>query len=249
MAAFRHYSFVPSLWIALFLSQSPLYSAESIVNAASRQPVLAPNTWATIYGQNLANSTAAASGPPVAQLAGVSVRVNSAPAEISFVSPTQVNFRVPTDVEPGPVLLFLRRDVFIGASLSLILQSTAPALFTAADGKTALVTRPNGTLVEEAKPARPGEILTLWATGLGPTVRQAQPDGTRLEILADRESFQVSLGDQTLRVLYVGLAPGIPGVYQVNVELPDPLPADRQLRLRASRNESPPEVFLATEPQ
>lgn len=69
-------------------------------------------------------------------------------------------------------------------------------------------------LVTDANPVRRGEILHLYATGLGPV------DAANRTALA-WEWMWSSLGDRPAEVLYAGLAPGLPGFYQVDVRVPE----------------------------
>ena len=86
---------------------APIYDAASIVNAADNQSgALAPNTLGTIYGANLAYSTAAITlndiqGGVLPIVLGTSetrVFVNNYPADLYYVSPTQINFLVPPNL-------------------------------------------------------------------------------------------------------------------------------------------------------
>ena len=69
-------------------------------------------------------------------------------------------------------------------------------------------------VVTDASPVRPGEVLHLYATGLGPV------DASGRATLP-WEWMWISLGDRPAEVLYVGLAPGLPGFYQVDVRTPE----------------------------
>src|SRR5271156_6037195 len=103
------------LLAALVLAQTsgsgPYYTADSIANsAASVTGLYAPNTFVTIYGQNLAYTTVSLTAsdisgailPPVLASTGGRVLPKGFPANIYYVSPTQVNFLVPTSLIPGP---------------------------------------------------------------------------------------------------------------------------------------------------
>src|SRR5882757_553199 len=93
---------------------SPYYTADSIANsAASVTGLYAPNTFITIYGQNLAYTTRALALsdiagdklPTVLGGTGVHVLINNIQADIYYVSPTQVNLLVPTSLIAGPAVL------------------------------------------------------------------------------------------------------------------------------------------------
>src|SRR5205085_6231361 len=75
--------------------------------AAAPGPSVAPDSIASLFGNNLSSQTAHASGVPLpGTLAGVALKVkDSAGAERSasliFVAPTQINFVVPQGTAPG----------------------------------------------------------------------------------------------------------------------------------------------------
>ena len=69
---------------------------------------IAPNTWLTITGTNLATTTRTwtldeiATGKYPTALEGVSVTVNGKPASVQFVSPEKINVLLPGDDAHGP---------------------------------------------------------------------------------------------------------------------------------------------------
>jgi hypothetical protein len=80
----------------------------------------------------------------------------------------------------------------------------------------------NFTLVTTASPARSGEDLTLWATGLGPTrpgVNPGQPF-TASPLQTVNSPLEVSLNGVPVEVLYAGGVPGTVDGYQINIRLP-----------------------------
>ncbi|MBI1785997.1 MAG: hypothetical protein HYR60_00320, partial [Acidobacteria bacterium] len=71
--------------------------------------------------------------------------------------------------------------------------------------------------VTESEPARPGEFLSIFCTGLG-----------RLGTASPRETVrraQAAIGGKPALVTYSGEAPGLPGVNQVNVQVTADAPA------------------------
>ena len=176
------------LLAALVLAQTsgsgPYYTAESIANsAAGVAGFYAPNTFVTIYGVNLAYTTAALTAsdvsgamlPTVLPDTGVRVLINNIPANIYYVSPTQVNLLVPTSLAPGPAMLQLVVDSLAGPAIPILLQNAAPSFFQS-DATTVLGVHLNGSTITTASPAQPGEIVVLFASGLGPTNPAAIPD-------------------------------------------------------------------------
>jgi len=111
-----------------------------------------------------------------------------------------------------------------------------PEVVTTANGP-AVVHSTDFSLVTSAKPARGGEILSLFATGLGPTnpgleagaVFAASP----LQVATS--PIEVFVGDQSAEVLYAGGYPGTTSAYQVNFRMPPGIaPGMANLRMTAA---------------
>ena len=71
-------------------------------------------------------------------------------------------------------------------------------------------------------PAKPGDILTIYATSLGATAESIAPGGFAAGASAVGGEVSIRLGGETLSaadVLYVGVSPGSL-IYQVNLRVP-----------------------------
>lgn len=76
-------------------------------------------------------------------------------------------------------------------------------------------------------PAFRGEVIILYTTGLGPVDRLI-PDGLGAPanpLANTKEPFRVTIAGEDARLYFSGLAPGFAGLYQINMRLPDDLPA------------------------
>ena len=106
----------------------------------------------------------------------------------------------------------------------MIPNSTTIAAEEAQTGK--IVASP--TLVPGAAPAKPGDIVSLFATGFGDTSPAFQPGQLASGQPAITQPVTVQIGGVTLAssdVLYAGLSPGsISGLYQLNVRVPASTP-------------------------
>jgi uncharacterized protein (TIGR03437 family) len=94
-----------------------------------------------------------------------------------------------------------------------------------------------------------GEIIILYATGLGKTRPPAQTgEIARAAAPVDRlADFQVTLDDLPIPpedLLYAGIAPGFAGLYQINLRLPRTLPRNPQIRIGFRDQRSPSGVRL-----
>ena len=244
---------------------APVYTAASIVNAADNQSgALAPNAIGTIYGANLAYSTAAVgqnntqSGLLPAFL-GTSesetiVLVNNYPAGLFYVSPVQINFLVPPNLVPGPASVVVKVSGLEGPAISLSLALVAPGLFQL-DLQNAVATEVDGTVLTPSSPAKPGDIVSLWATGLGPT--DSVPPENYLQIptgaapLIAGANLSILLDGMPVdpdAIQYAGQAPGFAGLYQINLALPASTGLNPEIRLELDGVSSIGGVHLPVQP-
>jgi uncharacterized protein (TIGR03437 family) len=240
--------------------QAPTYSAASIVNASDYSPgPFAPNSMLTIFGSNLAFTTAGLSDVNLVSLpivlGGVSVYIDNSPAPLLFVAPGQINVLVPPNEIAGDVLIRVDRQSVTGPTVTITLGNAAPALFPSPDNYAlALDFSANNTVVSAAAPAQPGDLIVLYAAGLGST----SPNSETGEIpgfaalISAFPSFRVLLNGQALdpaTVPYAGQAPGFPGVYQVNFYLPGPghFPPNPQIQLAIGSQVSATGIMLAVQ--
>lgn len=250
------------LLLLLLLAQTPQqlgqpdYSAQSIANAAANVPGwYAPNTFVSIYGWNLAYITRAITAgdirggelPDVLFESGVRVHLGATAASIFYVSPTQVNVLVPAHLTEGTFRLQLLRDGFAGPPVEIRLDPTAPALFEQ-EGRV-IASHLDGSLVTESAPAARGEIVVLWATGLGPVVRRTDPNHipSAASLLTDFDRFHVLVNGEPVprdHLFYAGVAPGFAGLYQINVRMPAGAADDPEIRVGTLDRFSPAERRL-----
>jgi uncharacterized protein (TIGR03437 family) len=244
---------------------APNYTAASIVNAADNlSGVLAPNTIGTIYGTNLAYGTAGLTPsdvqggvlPIVLGDSETQVFFSNYAADLYYVSPTQINFLVPPMMLPGPVSFRLVIDGLMGKTIQLTLAGAAPGLFAMVpkNGVTyAIATLVDGALLTASSPAKPGDIVVLWATGLGittppavygqlPTAAAPLAAGANLEVLLNGVAVDSSA------IGYAGVAPGFAGLYQINLTLPKSTGKNPEIRLRLDGASSIPGVHLPVSP-
>src|SRR6266404_9517801 len=236
---------------------APFYTADSIANSAANVAGLyAPNTFVTIYGQNLAYVTRAISADdisagslPTALIGtGVRVLINQIPADIYYVSPTQVNLLIPTSLVAGPAILQLVVDGLAGPPVAITLGASAPSLFQL-DAVTVIATRLDYSLVTASAPARAGEEIVLFGTGLGPTIPASIPNAiprapAQLAAMSDFRVLLNGVPVDSRRVDYVGVTPGYAGLFQINLRLPEDTPANPEIRVVCGDRVSPQGRYL-----
>jgi uncharacterized protein (TIGR03437 family) len=207
-------------------------STNGVLNGASFQPGVAPDSWITISGTNLSTTTdtwanAIVNGALPTTLDGVSVMVGGQPAYIEYISPTQINAVAP-NVPAGSVQVTVTNVSGTGQAAAAQLSAEQPAFFQW--GTYAVATRQdfslavkNGTFAGTTTvPAAPGDVIILWGTGFGPTSPSA-PSGIETPSTTTYNTATpatVKIGTQSATVYGAALAPGYAGLYQVAIQIP-----------------------------
>jgi uncharacterized protein (TIGR03437 family) len=215
---------------------------------------LTPGDVAVVKGEQLSLSAyKSGPAPPLAtQVADTSVLVNGTPAPIFYTLYGQIAFQVPTTIPIGNALVQVKRtDGSISNQASVAIAPRAPRLLLLSGDYGAIVNADGcrgitpcvlgGSLPfpssfsqpgYPAYPARAGDVLTLYAIGLGPTnpsVPTGQPAPTAEPFARLVTTPLVRFGDNplspTVTPLFAALSPGFAGLYQVNVQVPDGLPS------------------------
>jgi uncharacterized protein (TIGR03437 family) len=207
----------------------PSLLSASIVNAASYQKGLAPGSLFTIFANNLSGGTAtAASVPWATSWNGISVKIDGIAAPLGYVSPTQINAQVPFEVAPGTAQLTVQSNGTTSGPVGLTIQSAAPGVFMYAGGRAPAINQ-DGTLNLPGNPARAGSFISVYLTGQGLVDRPvasgaAAPIGALSNTVAQTTA---TIGGVPATVSFSGLAPGLVGLCQVNLLVPN-LPAGDQ---------------------
>lgn len=206
-------------------------------NAANYFSRFAPGMLATIKpsrNSSFGTDTVTNSTVPVPTTLGdVRVLVAGVPAPLVYVSPSQINFQIPSST---PVSSTVEIDV-VRASTGQILaawsvyriDTYSPGLFTAdstGQGPLAVVNQ-DGTINSAAKPAKGGSVISLYGTGQG-IIPGAPPDGVPASGLNPTPLTPrvfINAEEVTSTVSYSGLAPGAIGEWQINVQVPKDVPA------------------------
>ena len=243
-------------WLALVVlclpaayGQTPVVAAGGVLNAASnaRNQGVAPGGLISIYGSELAASLQQASSVPLStQLGDVSVTVNDVAAPLTLVSAGQINAQLPWNVLADPntaatVNLIVRRGNTVSAATQVRIEPFAPGIFSTQFGVgQAISINLDGSLTAAAgaipgiatKPGKAGDVIILLVTGLG-AVDQPVANGARPTVLTNTVNKPaVLIGGVEAPVLFSGLAPEFPGVYQMNVQIPQGVPVGNAVSIQ-----------------
>jgi len=195
-----------------------------IVNAASYKSIsMASGSLATVFGTNLSSTTAQASLTPYpTMLGGLTVSLSGEACPLFYVSPTQVNFLVPSDLPPGRYLLSVG-----SATADALVTNVSPGIFTLngngtgvplaslvankSDGSTVVLApyQCNGTGCAEVPMVLPPNLTSLYIVLYGTGIRNAH-------------FVAAALGPMYPQATYFGAQSQYFGLDQVNLVLNNP---------------------------
>jgi uncharacterized protein (TIGR03118 family) len=215
------------------IQANPNVAATGITSAAQPGAGVAPNTFITIKGTNLAATKRSLVAADIANsllptsVDGVTVMVNGQPAFITYISPVQINLVTAAELPTsGSVSVVVSNNSLTSATLSVTTQIVAPALFL--NGAYAAALHANNTVVgpptlvpNNSTPAAPGETIVLFGTGFGVTTPAAVSGGVVSTAAPLLLTPAILFDNIPGRVVFAGLI--ATGVYQFNVVLPSGL--------------------------
>ncbi|MBZ5728336.1 MAG: hypothetical protein LAP87_25555 [Acidobacteriia bacterium] len=146
--------------------------------------------------------------------------LNGTPVPVLSVTPFEVSYQIPWNTPPGNALLEVQADRIFEQTTPLAIQSVKPTAFGG------VIRQDFGGSVDPSNPARPGDIVHFYLTGLGavtPPVADGQPSPASplSTLISPVVVFYGAAPDaQAVEVLYQGLAPGLVGIYQLTVRVP-----------------------------
>ncbi len=200
------------------------------------------------FGKDTADAFSQPSPLPLpTTLADLQVTVNGTPAPLYYVSPTQINFVVPwnapTTGTAGVEVVKVSTGQLLAAG-AVSMNTVSPGIFVGASAgagaKLAAVVNSDGTINDATHPVKRGDYISIWATGQG-LVSSPPADGDipRNGLVSSQGTLRVFIGtdftDQvplqgdeqrsvagvyTNFISFSGLSPSFPGMWQINVRIP-----------------------------
>jgi len=219
-------------------------------------------------GLSVPGLVTAAGVPLPYSLEGITVTIGGAQAPLFAVAELsgyqQINFQVPSAAEwiPGMDGYFavdIQQNGTLGSATATSAVPVSAGDFFRLPGTSYGIFQHSAdySLVTENSPAHPGEILVTYLTGVGGGLAYDVPDGQAAPLSPVDPVLQSSttgfshtynmvvngaaigaIGDPNA-LLFIGLAPGMVGVYQINFALPESMASgDVQITLRYTVNDS-----------
>ncbi len=222
---------------------TPAIATGGVVNAASYAPGGPPNGLAqgsffSIFGTSLGPTEPAQAGYPLpTNLGGVSVEVlaggNTYNAYLVFVSAGQINGLLPSNVPAGPAQMTVTLNGRTSAQAAIQVSPTSfGTFFQSLEGNNVAIAQNVASATDyplnlASSPAKPGQIVILWGTGLGPIngPDNVAPGGNAGDLRAPPRNLAVSVtvGGLPLppqNVLYAGRQAESSGVDNIYFTLP-----------------------------
>jgi minor extracellular serine protease Vpr len=221
------------------IAQPAISSSGGVLNGASfdTSAPIAPGSYISVFGTALGESTnypTTSTLPMVLDYIMVSFDVPSAgisvPGRITYISPTQVNLQVPWELQgQAEARVKVIYDYINGSVVKVQLADYSPAFFEVGSGAVAALDA-NYSLVSATNAQSAGQVVMLYANGLGPVTNQpASGEPAPGNPLAQTKSKPVvTIGGKQADVSFSGLAPGFAGLYQINATIPSGLTAGNQ---------------------
>jgi uncharacterized protein (TIGR03437 family) len=221
---------------------------QGVASASTFEDKISVGSWATVFGENLApvappgrtwRNDEIVNGTLPTSLDGVSVTIDGRAAYVYFIGPKQINFLVPDGVRTGSVPVQVRTPSGTATGTANV-RVFAPSFFRIGASQLsstyyAAAVHQDGTLVGSptstpgARPARPGEAISVFGTGFGPTV-PSRAVGQVSDPAAIGSDFTLNLDLDVVRPTFAGIVS--PGLYQFNFVVP------------ASAGRSSPEMYI-----
>jgi uncharacterized protein (TIGR03437 family) len=235
----QSHGLLASISVASVVGAPPAVNVSGIVNNANYAPgsdALAPGSIAAIFGTNLTDGTSCV--PPSCNptfdngnprrlrtlMAGAQVTINNSivPVPIFYATPNQLGIQIPTDLTGTTATVQVTVAGQPAASQTISIDAFSPGIFSFnGDGQgPGAIIHANGTPVSATSPAQRGEVVSIYATGLGqvtPAVPTgALPSGTVTTVTRPT----VTIDNISAEVQFSGLPECCVGLNQVNVRVP-----------------------------
>jgi uncharacterized protein (TIGR03437 family) len=210
----------------------------AMVNAADYQAGVAPKEIVSIFGENLGSSSGGATGTTLPQtLNGASVTItdsfgNTLPADLFFVSPTQINLAVPAGVATGAATAQVTGPQGV-SQFPIQISAISPAIFTADGSGSGLA---SAEIVRDHQNQLTTTVVTNTATPFSGDNLYLVLFGTGFDNVSPRDTVEIMFNGQITYPSYIGPQNTFEGLDQINVPLPPSLADEGQVTIQVMIN-------------
>lgn len=194
---------------------------------------VSPGSLADLYGARMSVGTETATfGTLPTTLGGVQVLVNGVAAPLLYVSPGQIILQIPYATKIGRAQVVVVTGGASSISAPMNVKAAAPFILTYGANR-GIVQNSDYSLNGVGNCAKAGSFITVYMMGSGP-LDGAVASG--VPVPTDRPYAQTlptiaALGTTAAPVLFAGMTPGLYGLMQVNVSIPQGVSGDVELRI------------------
>ncbi|MEI9811203.1 MAG: metallophosphoesterase [Acidobacteriota bacterium] len=207
------------------LAPQPVVAEGGIVDAAGFGQEIACGGIISIFGEQLSPCEVHPTEFPLpCEAAGCAVTLNERPLPLLMASAMQINVQLPFDVTGLADLAIQTPNGTLIRKVTIL--PAAPAVFECA------ILHESGEPVSKDSPARSGEILSVYATGMGKP-QGTQEIGEAAKPLPLEATVLVSWSGNLLAARSATLAAGLCGVSVITFEVPETVGDAAQLRILA----------------
>ena len=215
---------------------SPVVTSGGIVPVYSSVSVVQPGEWVSIYGSNFASGVPLWAGNFPTSLGGASVTIDGKPAYLWYVSPTQINLQIPSNVSTGFVAVVVRTGTGAIGFSGVNVAAFAPS-FSLLDSKhvAGIILRSNGSgsngggsydiigptgssLGYPTVAAKAGDIVELFGVGFGPTSPVVPAGAVFSGAAATTNPVTLTINGVAVTPSFAGESSA--GLYQINITIP-----------------------------
>jgi len=227
---------------------TPQINPGGVVSSANYGPLIAPGGIFSIFGSGLATAPGGISSTPYPlNINGTQVTVNGEQAPLLYVSSAVINAQMPSGAS-GTVSVAVTVNGASSQPADVNIKPVAPAMYTKDGTGRHLIAAQhlNYSEVSTSAPAQPGEEIILYGTGLGATNPPLPTNTPPTAAAPAAETPVITIGGQSAQVLYAGAAGVYPGLYQINVYVPNVVAGNHEviIRMPSENTQSSENAFI-----
>lgn len=229
----------PGLFVVVAVTLTPYLQAQSpfvysVNNAASYDSTaIAQGSMFVVFGNFIGPATLAQATmlPLPNTIAGFGITVTSGTVKLNcplfYVSNGQSAAVLPSNTPPGAATITVTYNgaasSFASTTINVVPSSAGVFSITSTGLGTGIFTDAlTGVLKTYSNPATPGELLTAWATGLGPITT---PDNNVPPSFPSFPNVQLWMGNQAAPIQYAGRSGCCVAIDQINFHVPQTVTA------------------------
>ncbi len=226
--------------VAPNVPENAVLNAASFVEAPDAGHQLAPGSIVSVFGTNFGSQGSIGSELPLPiALDGVGVTFDGINAPLFFVGTTQINAQLPFGLLNSTAEMIVTGPGGDSFPRDVPIATFAPGIFTFSQNGSGQIIATYATVPEtqlvapqgltaNSRPAKAGDVLTIWVNGLGPVQppigngrNSLDPEGFMLRTTESRPTVRIGGADVPAgNLLFSGLAPEFVGLYQINLIMP-----------------------------